>query len=158
MKTGPSWSRNRRGKFGFTLAEVLLAVAVIGTLFITLYLGIAFCFDKTKSERENLRATQVMLRRMEGIRLLSWDQVTNTTLNPLNFSEQYIPGAVGSGVTYTGRLEVADVTLDPPATYSGLMKRITVTVTWTSGTIQHARTETTYAARDGIQKYVWKKN
>jgi prepilin-type N-terminal cleavage/methylation domain-containing protein len=157
MKTGPSWKRKYRITSAYTLAEVMIAVAIIGIVFVSLYRGIAFCFDKTKSERENLRATQVMLRRMEGIRLLSWDQLTNTTLNPLNFTETYLPGVAGVGVTYTGRVTIVpNPVLDPPASYSDKMKKVTVTVTWSSGPILHTRTTSTYVARDGIQNYVYR--
>jgi prepilin-type N-terminal cleavage/methylation domain-containing protein len=158
MKIGPSLSQYYRRKSGYTLAEVLIAIAVVGIVFMSLYRGIAFCFDKTKSERENLRATQVILRRMEGIRLFTWDQLTNTTLNPKIFYESYLPGAAGSGVTYTGQIEVANAVLDPPATYSANMRSITVTVTWSSGPILHTRTATTYAARNGMQNYIWRNN
>jgi type II secretory pathway pseudopilin PulG len=149
--------RSLRGsELAYTLAEVVIALAIIGIVFVTLYRGIAFCFDKTKSERENLRATQVMLRRLEGIRLFSWDQLTNTTLNPQIFYETYLPGVVGSSVTYTGRLTVADLTLDPPATYSPNMKKITVTITWSSGPMAHTRSAMTYVAKDGMQNYIWR--
>jgi prepilin-type N-terminal cleavage/methylation domain-containing protein len=156
MNTGSSWKRKYRVTSAYTLMEVLIAVAIIGTIFVSLYRGIAFCFDKTKSERENLRATQVILRRLEGIRLLSWDQLTNSTYNPGTFYETYLPGVAGSGVTYTGQIVVAGAALDPPASYGDRMKSVTVTVTWSSGPILHTRTAKTYVSRDGIQNYVYR--
>ena len=91
MKTWSSLSRQPiQGKSAYTLAEVLIAVTIIAILFVSLYRGIAFCFDATRAERENLRATQVILRRMEGIRLFNWNQITNTALNPPIFYEEYL--------------------------------------------------------------------
>src|ERR1041385_6981427 len=146
MRTRPFTNRNLlRGASGYTLAEVLIAVAIVALLFVSLYSGIAFCFKVTRSERENLRATQVMLRRMEGIRLFNWNQISDTNLNPLVFYESYIPGVAGSGVTYTGRTDVTTmVALDPPASYSTNMKRITVTVSWSSDAVLHTRTASTF--------------
>src|SRR5262245_55905826 len=150
MKTRTSRnSRPRRGVLAYTLTEVLIAVILIAILFASLYRGVAFCFSVTRAERENLRATQVILRRMEGIRLFNWNQLSNTALNPKNFYEDYLPGAVGT-VTYTGQVDVATVTLDPPATYSTNMKKVTVTISWSSGgAVVHTRSASTYVSRDG---------
>jgi type II secretory pathway pseudopilin PulG len=147
-----------RATAAYTLAEVVMAVAVVGVVFVALYSGIVFCFDVTRSERENLRATQVLLRRMEGIRLFNWNQLSDTTLNPLEFYERFFPGSPGipaSGVTYTGRVEVAALDCDPPPTYSTNMRMVTVTLTWTSKSGLQTRSAFTYVARDGIQNYVY---
>jgi hypothetical protein len=130
---------------------------IVGVVFGSLYMGVGFAFDVTRFERENLRATQVILRRMEGIRLFNWLQITDTTLNPTNFSDAYIPG---SSVTnfYVGKLSVADVVLDPPVSYSNLMKKLTVTVSWQSNGRLRTRTASTYIARDGVQNYVYLTN
>ncbi|HLP78183.1 MAG TPA: prepilin-type N-terminal cleavage/methylation domain-containing protein [Candidatus Paceibacterota bacterium] len=143
---------------GFTLAEVLVSVAIVGVVFISLYLGICFSFSVTRSERESLRATQVILQRMEGIRLFNWNQVADTNLNPEVFYEQYLPASAGvtaSGVTYTGRVEVVSATLDPPASYSASMRKVTVTVTWPSGNVLRSRSVSTYVAKDGVQNYIY---
>jgi prepilin-type N-terminal cleavage/methylation domain-containing protein len=147
-----------RLKRAFTLAEVLIAVAIMSIGFVSLYAGITFCFSVTRFERENLRATQVILQRMEGIRLFSWEQLTNTTLNPTTFQERYLPlaGAIAaSGAVYTGRVEVASVILDPAATYSANMKKVTVSVDWVSGKTLRTRRVSTYVAKDGMQNYIY---
>ena len=150
--------RPRRRMHAFTLAEVLVAVAIMAVSFVSLYLGISFAFSVTSLERENLRATQVMLQRMEGIRLFTWDQLTDTTLNPTNFQERYFPGSgtiPPSGLFFTGRVDVADITLDPAASYSSNMKKVTVTVEWTSGKVPRSRSASTYVAKNGIQNYIF---
>src|ERR1044071_1652450 len=93
----------RSSEKAFTLAEVLVAVGVIAVLFVTLYIAMAFGFAVTRSERENLRATQILVERMEGFRLFTWDQLSDTNLNPLTFTKDYYPLATGSqskGITY----------------------------------------------------------
>lgn len=143
----------------FTFAEVLVATGVVAIMFVTLYVGISFGFAVTKSERENLRATQVMLERMEGIRLFSWDQLLDTAKNPLTFTNYFYPPGLGSddeGITYVGRVTVTtNLSLTPPATYSAYIRKVTVQVQWTSGSIQHTRTMSTYASRNGMQNYIY---
>lgn len=153
-----STTARRFSQHGFTLAEVLVAVAIMAVAFVSLYAGIFFCFGVTRSEREDLRATQVILHRMEGIRLFTWEQITNTALNPTTFYERYLPATganPASGLTYTGTVAVATVILDPPVTYTNQMKRITVTVNWSSGKLPHSRNMTTYVSKNGIQNYIY---
>jgi prepilin-type N-terminal cleavage/methylation domain-containing protein len=151
----------RFSQHGFTLAEVLVAVAIMAIAFVSLYAGIFFCFGVTKSEREDLRATQVILHRMEGFRLFTWNQITNTALNPTTFTERYLPASgtnPASGLTYTGTVAVTSVTLDPPVTYTNQMKQITVTVNWSSGNVPHSRNMTTYVSKNGVQNYIFYAN
>ena len=147
------------GKRAFTLVEAVVAVAIMGVSFVSLYAGIFFCFGVTTSEREDLRATQVILERMEGIRLFNWNQITDTALNPTTFYARYFPGSGGgpaSGLTYTGQLEVATaLTLTPLPTYGANMKKITITVQWLSGSVLRTRTASTYVAKDGIKNYIY---
>ena len=136
----------------------MIAVLIIGIVFVSLYLGISFGFGVTQLEREDVRATQIMLQRMEGIRLFTWDQLTNTALNPPTFQERFYPGTgngTARGVTYTGTVAVTDITLTPTATYADRMKQVTVTVQWVSGRVPRTRSLTTYAAKNGIQRYIY---
>jgi hypothetical protein len=142
----------------FTLIEAMVASGLVLIVFVALYAGVSFCFSVTDFERQNLRATQVMLERVEGLRLLNWFQLTNTALNPATFTQQYYP-AVGStpasGVMYTGTVTVTGVNLVPAASYSNNVKQVTVTLTWKSGSVIRNRSLTTYASRNGIQNYIY---
>lgn len=147
-----------RSRSAFTLAEVMIAVAVIAVMFVSLYAGISFGFSVTDFERQNLRATQIMLQRLEGIRLLNWNQLTDTSLNPTTFYERYYPASgtnIANGITYTGAVQVVDATLDPLPSYSAQMKKITVQVTWQSGSVLRKRTVSTYSSRYGLQNYIY---
>ena len=59
----------------YTVMEVLVAVAVVGVVFVTLYLGMLQGFAIVKTGRENLRATQILEEKMEVIRLYTWPQI-----------------------------------------------------------------------------------
>lgn len=145
----------------FTLVEVSISMALVATLFITLYAGIGAGFAYTKSLRENLRATQVMLERMEGIRLYNWDQLNTTGFVPTNFTEYYYPDGHnnGGGIAYTGTVTISPVNFYPPASYSTDMRRVTVQVGWVAGSgtnaIVRTRTMRTLVGRYGMQNYIY---
>jgi prepilin-type N-terminal cleavage/methylation domain-containing protein len=155
-------SSRTRFERGYTMIEVIVAASIMSVMFVSLYTGISFGFSVSRTERENLRATQIILERMEGIRLFTYDQLSNTNLNPPVFTQNYYPQALGSqsqGITYTGSMIIeSNITLDPSATYSTSMKRITVGLKWVSGGAPRSRSIVTYAARNGIQNYVTSTN
>jgi prepilin-type N-terminal cleavage/methylation domain-containing protein len=80
-----------RQKAAFTLVEVMIAVAILGIMFVALYGGMSSGFAVTQLARENLRATQIMLERMEGIRLYNWEQVVYSNMVPTTFVAHYYP-------------------------------------------------------------------
>ncbi len=153
-----------RQVLAFTLAEVMIAVAIIAITFVTLYAGIYFAFNVTRFERENLRATQIMLERTEALRLLRIDQVTDPVINPPVFYERYYPGAAGvgaaSGIIYTGQVSCAQANLSG-STYAAdasgtpMVLKVTVTVQWTSGNVPRSRSLSTFVAKNGMQNYVY---
>jgi prepilin-type N-terminal cleavage/methylation domain-containing protein len=143
---------------GFTLVESAVALAIGGIMLTSLYGCFASGFATVKTSRENTRATQILLTKMEAIRLCSYDQLTNAVYNPRTFAESFSPtGDANSsgGVVYSGTFatSVPDVgTL--PDSYRTNMTLVTVTLNWTSGQMQHTRTMQTYAARDGMAGFV----
>src|SRR5258707_11267987 len=70
----------------FTISEVVVAVAVLTIISLGFYTALSSGFGILQASRENLRATQVMMQKLEGIRLCTWSQLTNFT-----FSEPYNP-------------------------------------------------------------------
>jgi len=154
----------RLGERAYTLAEVAVATLLVATLFLSLYAGMAAGFAYTQALRENLRATQVLLERMEGIRLYNWEQLNSNGFIPQTFTAYYQPalGATGQnvGVLYTGSITISPVTLFPPASYSPDMRQVTVRVGWLSSmgrsnVIVRQRTMRTYVARQGLQNYIY---
>ena len=62
----------------YTIPEVMVAVLVVAIMMICLYGGFSSSFTMTKIAREDLRATQILMQRMETIRLYTWTQLLNT--------------------------------------------------------------------------------
>ena len=151
-----------RGGLAFALAEVLVSVAVMAIVFVTLYAGMSSGFAITKLSRENLRATQIMLERLEGVRLYNWDQLCYSNMIPTTFTTFYYPSITNGqsrGITYRGTMSVGAAGLNPSATYADKMRAITVALYWTNANGQarvvHSRRMTTYSSRDGVQNYVY---
>jgi prepilin-type N-terminal cleavage/methylation domain-containing protein len=142
----------------YTLAEVMVAVLILGIMMGSLYGGFSTGFSMIQVTRENLRATQIMLERMETVRLYRWDQVTDKTyMNPV-FTNYYYPDGLssgGGGVVYTGAISVANMPIAIPAAYTNAMRQVSVSLGWKSGKTWRKRDMTTYVAQYGLQNYVY---
>jgi hypothetical protein len=138
---------------GFIFVDALTATIFMGLLFIGLYAGLAFGFNVIKYARENTRATQIMVERMESIRLYTYAQVTNGLIQTNFVVPYYNVGNSNSSLLYTGKLIIADPNLG--TTYNGNMKRVTVRLDWITGKTPRTREMTTYVSHEGMQKYVY---
>ena len=166
MKTTGLKLRNnaKANAAAFTLVEVMVGAGILGFVALAFYGAMAAGFCVIQSTRENLRATQILMQKMEAVRLFTWSQVADTTnyFKPL-FVESYDPlGATShsSGVKYTGyaRASVPPVG-ELPEAYRTNMRTITVTLYWTNyngaNPIVHSREMQTRVARNGMQNYIW---
>jgi prepilin-type N-terminal cleavage/methylation domain-containing protein len=146
----------QRAQSGMSLVEVVMAVGLLGIMAGGFFGSFRYGFFTLQLVRENQRATQVLLEKVETIRLYSWDQINSNGFVPPQFIDWYDPQATNinaRGVTYTG---TAIVTTCPLASsYATNMRQLSLTLNWTTGTIPHKRSLNTYIARDGIQCYVW---
>src|ERR1051325_8833707 len=105
MKIKLSISQIRSKLAGFSLVEASIGMGLIGTVVAALLSGIMTGTFTMRLARENLRATQIMLEKVETIRLYSWDQVNRAGFIPSDFVATYDPqGAPNVGLTYTGKL------------------------------------------------------
>ena len=138
----------------FSFIEVLMAAGVVGTVFISLYAGISGGFSMISNAREDLRATQIMMEKLETLRLYNWNQVNSNGFIPTNFTASFYPvGQTNQGVTYSGTLTITNF---PTAeSYATNMRLVLLTVTWTSGQTTHRRQMQTSLARYGLQNYIY---
>jgi type II secretory pathway pseudopilin PulG len=138
----------------FTTIEVLMALAIAGVVFMAFYAGLSFGFRTVRVTRENLRATQVMMEKLEAIRLCSWEQLTNTQFIPRTFTNTYFPnGTNSSGAVYYGQVIFTNVPIS--SSYSNDMTNVIVRIGWTNGTKVQSREMHTFVARRGAQRYIY---
>ena len=152
---------------GFSLVEVMVGVAVFGLTCVSLYAGVTFGFNSVQLARENLRATQILVEKMEVIRLYSWDEINESGFIPATFEARYAPGGTvtttgpngrpvvnpAEGVTYYGTISITNAPMSE--NYRQNVKRIDLTVRWTTGKLGRSRSLSTLVTMDGLQAYVY---
>ena len=154
---GVAQTRNRL-RSAFTLAEVVVAVFVLGTIGGGFCLALSSGFSVLQTTREDLRATQILMQKIEAVRLCTWSQLGN-----VSFKESYDPLSSGTnqtGVVYFGTVTIGGATSIPnTASYAPNMALVTVDLNWTnynhSTAIPHFRQMQTQVARYGLQSYIW---
>ena len=89
----PTWKRNA----AFTLLETLIGAFILVIVFGSLMVTMSYGFAVIRASRESLRATQIILERMEGIRLYNWNQLVSSNMigTNVNFSGFFYPPALG---------------------------------------------------------------
>lgn len=150
---------SRKLNWGVTLVEVVMATGIIAVTGAGVISSINYGLCIMRIARENQRATQVMLEKLEAIRLYNWSEVTNNGFIPSSFTANYDPTSPANyqGTTYYGTMSVSVPSfIGTTPSYSANIRQFTVSVQWTNaGGLGHARSLTTYVAQNGIQNYVW---
>jgi prepilin-type N-terminal cleavage/methylation domain-containing protein len=142
-------------RLAFTLVEVMIAVTILAITFASLSMGFCQGFAIIQGARENLRATQILLEKMETIRLYTWDQMTRIGFVPATFQTHfYESGAQQSGVLYNGQTTISDA--PPSESYAADHKLVTFTLSWESGKSQHQRQMTTLVSKYGLHNYIYR--
>jgi prepilin-type N-terminal cleavage/methylation domain-containing protein len=141
----------RAGQAGFTLAEVMVSVAITAAVFVSLYAGISSCFGVVQLNRENVRATQILQEKMEVARLYTWGQLIGGYI-PDTFTAPYLVGSASS-LNYTGSVSVVNAPLTE--TYAADMRQIHIDLTWSSRGVKHKREMTTFISKYGLQNYLY---
>jgi hypothetical protein len=139
------------------MAELLVAVLILATMVISLYAGFSASFGVVRSNREELRATQILMRQVEALRLCTWSQLSDFSLQ-----EPFDPlhAAAGSGgMVYGVTVTNEPVSIPGGGPYTNNMRLLTVTVWWTNFNgdtpVIHSRQMQTHMARYGMQNYSW---
>ncbi len=152
--TDPSLRASRGRLAAFMLVEVVVGIAIVGLVFIGLFSGLAWGFATVQWSRENARATQVMLDKMEQFRLIKWSDINSGTI-PTQFIEPFYESAAtgAQGFDYTGRVTIAAAPL--AEAYAPKMRLVTVHLEWTSGGTPHTREISTLVGESGLQRYLF---
>jgi len=145
-----------RASTGFTLVETLIAMTVAAIFLSAHFLAFASGFALVTVTREDLRATQIMLQRMEAVRLSGYNQLTNATTYPASVTQYYDEkGQTNArGTAYTVAHQIASAPGNLPPSYRSNVTEVTVGVSWTSGKQTRSRSMKTYVARYGAQSYI----
>ncbi|MGC3959070.1 MAG: type II secretion system protein [Verrucomicrobiota bacterium] len=149
--------RRKQLNSGITLPETMVATAILAVSVAAILAAVFSGFFIIERVRENQRATQIILEKLETLRLYSWSQVNSNGFIPKTFTATYAPSATqkSQGITYQGTIAIVPFP-DTSANYSSKMRQVTVTLSWTSKrNIPRSRSFVTYIAEDGVQNYVY---
>jgi Tfp pilus assembly protein PilV len=149
----------RKGERATSLVEVVIATVIIAIAGVGIISSINYGMFVTQLARENARATQIMVEKLESIRLYNWTEVTNAGFVPATFVDVYDPQSPTNyqGAIYNGTMTVSNAAFSGATpSYANNMRQFTVTLSWTTnGKIPHNRSLSTYVSKDGLQNYVY---
>jgi type II secretory pathway pseudopilin PulG len=155
MTCHPQYGGNRKASMGAsTIMEVMAAMFIVALLVLAVYGAITSGITTVRMARENLRATQILIEKMEAIRLYHWEQL-NSAFIPSTFVVNYDVNnpSTNSGILYQGKVSIEAASTG--TTYSDAMKLVTVRIDWSTGHIPRSRELTTFVTRGGLQNYMY---
>lgn len=146
---------NLSSKNAFTILEVIAGMTVCGIVFISLYAGLSQGFRLTQIAREDLRATQVMIERLESVRLCTYEQLNTPGFVPTDPVDEpyYWSTNQNGGFNYSVTVTVSNAPFN--TSYSDDLKLVNVKVTWTASGMLRTREMNTLIAKNGLQTYVF---
>lgn len=154
---GDAAQDTRVSETGFSLAETMVACAMLAVMAVSLYGGISFGFSNITLARQNLRGTQIALEKMEITRMYSWDQINSNGFVPVSFTAPYFPSFgttnPNGGLVYYGTLLITNVNRHP--SYSNDMREVRVTLNWTNKTVPQTLQMSTFVSQYGMQRYIY---
>jgi prepilin-type N-terminal cleavage/methylation domain-containing protein len=140
----------------FSLIEITVCIAILSVMFVSLYGGIASGFGLVNLARENLRANQIIVEKMETIRLYNWDQINSNGFIPPAFTAPFFPAVNSndtSGLVYYGTLAIENAPI--ASDYGTNMRLVKVSLTWTNANVPRTRELQTLISKDGMQNYIY---
>jgi len=134
----------------FTLVELVIGAGIIAFTMVALYGAFSFGFSTIKLSQEELRADQILVQKLETLRVYDWTNIINNYV-PTNFNGYY---STNGGITYDGSLSVTPfLPSGASETYTDSLRQVTVSVDWISGGVPRVRSMTTLVSQYGIQTY-----
>ena len=136
-----------KGQPGYTLIEVIVAMWLLLVVVVSLFGAFSFGFSTIRISLEDVRASQILLQKLETLRVYDWSQITNGYF-PTSFSVDY---STNGGVTYDGAIAIEPVPM--AESYSNTLRQVTVSLSWVSTGVPRHRVATTLVSQSGIHTY-----
>lgn len=129
--------------------EILLAGTVLAVVAVSLYGAYSAGFAQIRLTQESLRADQILVEKLETLRVYNWADVAGGIFFPTNFTAPF--SSTSRTNLYAGSLVIATVPITE--SYSNNLRRVTAMVAWQSGGLVHIRSMSTLFAQNGIYGY-----
>jgi Tfp pilus assembly protein PilV len=142
-----------RRQQGFSLVESMVGFLILGVTVAALCGGFSFGFNTIKLSQEEVRADQILVQKLESMRIYYFTNVTSAYMGT-NFPAYYSTSNAVHGVTYNGTISISPfVPSASPEAYSNTLKQVTVSVSWFSEGMNHTRTMMTLVSTNGISTF-----
>jgi len=129
---------------------VVVGAGILALTIVTLYGAFSFGFSTIKVSQEDVRADQILVQKLETLRVYDWTNIVNNYVLT-NFTAYY---STNGGVTYDGSLSVTPfVPTTANESYTDSLRQVTVSVDWISGGVPRTRSMTTLVSQYGIQTF-----
>lgn len=155
----------RTGRKAFTLLEVMLAATVLVLAVSSSILVLQRGMRAIDTARYTTLAGQILQSQMEKLRLLSWIQLTDSTINgPMHVNNAtFAPDIAATASTQISRFTVGTETgvcsqsiVAAEAPYNLTMKKITLTASWKGiDGRPHALSYISYYGQNGISDFFY---
>ena len=144
-------TRCRKGQRAFSLPEALMASGMAAIAFIALYSSFGLAFSSVQACRQDLRATQILVDKMEAFKNRTMDELDDSGLAPRTMVMRFSPSETNQGWAYQGTITVENA----PGTeaYSNDLRLVTVSLTWATGSTTRRKSMQTLVSRYGLNNY-----
>ena len=127
-------------------------MTILTFVVVSLYAAFSFGFACINVAREDLRADQVLVQKLETLREYDWSSLTNgyvLTNSTAVFSTE-------GGIDYAVNMSITPAPVTE--SYSNTLRQVTASVFWSSGGgfgsgVAHQRSMTTLVSQNGLQTY-----
>lgn len=150
MSLGARTAKCVSAKNAYALIEIMIAGGLLAFFVFSIYTAFSFGFATIKVSQESVRADQILVQKMETLRMYDWNKV-NSGFIPTNFTTTLTTSGGGSGITYNGTISIDPAPVSE--SYSDTLRQVTATLTWVSSGVPRARSITTFVSQNGIQNY-----
>ncbi len=144
-----------RSGSGFTLIETVVAFGILALVIFSLYAALSFGFTTVRLSQEDVRADQILMQKMETLRVYHWTKIFTNGYLPDTFTAPFaVSGTNNIGVTYNGAITVTNFPKSAAnESYYDTLRQVIVTLNWVSGGVQRNRSITTFVSQYGVQTY-----
>ena len=153
--TGENGKTRRAGQRAFALVETVVAFGILGLVIFSFYAALSSGFTTIRVSQEDVRADQILMQKLETIRVYHWTRVFTNGYFPDTFQTGFsVTNGVTNGVVYDGMMTISPFpTSVANESYSNSLRQVTVSVNWLSAGVPRTRSITTFVSQYGIQTY-----
>ena len=150
----------RRCEAAFSLVELAIGVAILGLVIGGVYSGMVAQYALVRTNTDKLQAEQILVGKLDLIRLYSWNQITNSLLQVTNvaaLSNSIASTFVSTSNDGSSNVFSGQVTVSPPdmtETYTSSVVMVTVQLTWTISSGVFSNSASTLVSQYGLHNYI----